>query len=113
MYKLQGTDIPAVIMMLGGGIFTVLLMFARLRFLWWKLHPLGFALSMNWTTEWAWFPIFISWCAKYVILKYGGIKGYRRAMYFFLGLILGDYTIGCILNIIGLFMKERVYVFWH
>lgn len=113
MYKLQGTDVPAVIMMIGGGILTVLLMAARMRFLWWKLHPLGFAMSMNWTTEWAWFPIFMSWCAKSVILKYGGIKGYRRATYFFLGLILGDFTIGCILNIMGLFMKERIYVFWH
>lgn len=113
MYRLQGTDVPAVIMMVGGGVFTVLLMAARMRFLWWKLHPLGFAMSMNWTTEWAWFPIFISWCAKSVILRYSGIKGYRRAMHFFLGLILGDFIIGCILNIIGLFMKERIYVFWH
>ena len=113
MYNLRGPNIPALIMMLGGGVFTIVLMAARMRFLWWKLHPLGFAMSMNWTTEWAWFPIFLSWCAKSVILKYGGIKGYRKAIYFFLGLILGDYTIGCILNIIGLFMKQRIYVFWH
>lgn len=113
MSKLVGTDIPSAIMMLGGAILAILLTVARMRFLWWKLHPFGYAVSMNWTIEWTWFPIFLSWCAKSIILRYGGIKGYRKAIYFFMGLILGDYTIGCILNIIGMIMKERIYVFWH
>jgi hypothetical protein len=113
MSKLVGTDIPYVIMMLGGAILAILLTVARMRFLWWKLHPFGYAVSMNWTIQWTWFPIFLSWCAKSIILRYGGIKEYRKAIYFFMGLILGDYTIGCILNIMGMIMKERIYVFWH
>ncbi|MCH8293569.1 hypothetical protein IH992_21010 [Candidatus Poribacteria bacterium] len=34
----------------------------RFRFLWWTLHPAGFALTgSTWTVGWLWFSIFISW----------------------------------------------------
>jgi len=36
-----------------------------------------------------------------VILKFGGISNHRKATPFFLGVILGDYTMGSIWSIIG------------
>ena len=114
LYRIDPSpDWPDIAMMTGASAFTLLLMFMRTRFLWWKLHPLGYSMAMNWTTEWAWFPIFMGWAAKATILNHGGIRAYRRASFFFYGLILGDFTMGALLNIAGLFYGRRIYVFWH
>ncbi len=41
-----------------------------------------------------WLPVFVSWFAKVLILRYGGLRAYRRALPFFLGLVLGEFTAG-------------------
>ena len=51
------------------------------------LHPLGFPLATAYgdhTT--CFFPLFVAWLAKLIILKAGGLKLYRRGIPFFLGL---------------------------
>ncbi len=81
----------------GGWIFTAigallmgLLTFARYRFLWWPVHPLGFATSTFNIMNWVWFSVFLAWLFKTIILKYGGSLLYRKTRPFFLGLILGQ-----------------------
>ena len=49
-----------------------------------------------------WFPFLVCWSVKWIILKYGGIRGYRAAVPLFLGLVLGDFVLGCIWTILGL-----------
>ena len=63
----------------------------KTRFLWWPLHPGGYVLISGTGMGRLWFTIFLSWLAKATILKIGGVKLYRQAVPFFLGLILGDY----------------------
>jgi hypothetical protein len=53
------------------------------------------------SNPYTWNYSFISWLVKLIILRYGGIKSHRRAIPIFLGLILGDYTVGAIWSIIG------------
>jgi len=86
---------------LGGFVFVVVLSLLRTSFDWWPLHPAGYALALSYAMEYFWLPVFIAWLAKTIIVRYGGVKLYRLASPFFLGLILGDYTIGCIWAIIG------------
>ena len=77
-----------------GGLIEGLLMFAHTRFYWWPLHPLGFVISVGWLTGWVWFSVFLSWLLKLIILKYGGGQLFKAARPFFLGLIIGEASVG-------------------
>ena len=60
-------------------------MVMKIRFLWWPLHPGGYVLVSGTGMSGLWFPIFLSWLAKAIVLKLGGVKLYRQAVPFFLG----------------------------
>jgi len=63
----------------------------RFRFLWWPFHPIGYVMTnLRWILYWIWFSFFIGWLFKAVVMRYGGVSGYRRFMPFFVGLIIGE-----------------------
>jgi len=74
----------------------------RARFVWWPLHPIGMAISQSYAMDVMWLSILISWLLKVVLLRYGGLRMYRFALPFFLGLVLGEGFIGGIWAIVGL-----------
>lgn len=86
----------------GGGIMG-LLMFVRQRLLWWPLHPLGFVISTTWMAQFVWFSVFLAWLIKSVVLKFGGPRLYRVSRPFFLGLILGHFTVAGVWLIVDCF----------
>ena len=94
-----------------GALFVFINTALRLRFLWWSLHPLAYPIAGYAAFRHLWFPFFISWLLKLAILKHGSIQTYRRTFPFFLGLVLGDFTIGSIWGIIGLITGEPTYAF--
>ena len=67
-----------------------LLSFAHLRFVGWPLHPVGLAISQINTVWWDWLSLFAAWLIKGSMLRFWGLKGYRRALPFFIGLIVGS-----------------------
>ena len=71
----------------------------RSQFSWWPLHPVGFV-TANGLGELA-MSIMIAWVCKTLVLRYGGGKLYQRARLLFLGVILGEATIGMIWIILG------------
>jgi len=75
-----------------GGLVMLFLMAMRQKFLWWPFHPVGFLLGATWFMQHLWFSVFLSWLIKSFILKYGGHKVYEKSKFFFLGLILGQFT---------------------
>jgi hypothetical protein len=75
-----------------GAAVTVLLTFLRTTLAWFPLHPLGYALASSWTMIVFWFSALVSWAIKALVLRYGGMRLYRQARPFFLGLILGEFT---------------------
>jgi hypothetical protein len=83
-------DLRAPIHFSAGLLFTFFLYTMRARFPWWPFHPLGFALGASWPAIVYWFALFMGWLAKWIILRYGGMKGYQMARPFFLGLIMGE-----------------------
>jgi len=71
--------------------FTLFLYTMRTRFAWWPFHPLGYAMGAAWPAIVYWFSMFLAWLVKLFMLRYGGIRLYRKARVFFLGLILGEF----------------------
>lgn len=76
-----------------GLVVVSLLTLMRTQFVWWPLHPIGYAVGNTDTMTWIWFAMFLGWLFKMLILRYGGIRIYRQALPFFIGLVLGDYAI--------------------
>ena len=113
LYYMPGQDTAATAFMGGGFTLVLILTLLRRRLLWWTLHPVAYPLASSWTMSWMWFPIFISWLAKRLLLRHGGIAAYRKATPFFFGLILGEYFIGGIWNIYGVLAHRYIYTFWH
>jgi len=108
----RSTDMPASVFMGIGFLFTLFLLWMKRCFLWWPFHPLGYAVTQgDWAITYIWFPVFISWLLKSIILKYGGIRTHRKAMPIFLGLILGDFTMGATWGLIGLATGVPTYPF--
>jgi len=90
-----------------GFLFTLFLSFLRLRYLWWPFHPIGYAVGFSRRTiEWMWFSIFLGWLLKLIITRIGGLKGYRRFLPFFLGMILGEFFMGVVFGALGVLFPE-------
>ena len=105
-------DGPALAFMAGGFGLTAVLMFLRTRFLWWPLHPLGYVTADSWGMFNLWSCIFVAWGIKSIILRYGGLGSYRRAVPFFLGVALGDYIVGFIWSILSILTNTPLYSFF-
>lgn len=78
----------------------------------WPFHALGFAISGGWSMMWVWLSLFVAWILKSVILRYGGLRGYRAGLPFFFGVILGDFLIGGIWTLLGLLFDIPIYSLW-
>ncbi len=74
--------------------FGVVLFLTKMRamFAGFLLQPIAYALAPTWTMYVLWFPILVIWLVKSLMLRYGGQTIYRKAMPFFLGLIVGEFS---------------------
>jgi len=63
-----------------GFVVTMLLSFARMRFIWWPIHPIGYLFSggmyITWTGAWSCF--LVAWITKWLTLRIGGSKAYEE-----------------------------------
>jgi hypothetical protein len=102
-------DLPAL-GSVGLGTLTVLfLSLMRLWFVWWPFHPIGYAVGFTFIMDLVWMPMFVSWALKTLTLSVGGIRTYRAAMPFFVGLLLGDYVIACLWSLAGTILDVPMY----
>ena len=94
---------PGAIVAYGVGFVVVLLLTSlRVRFLGWPFHPVGYVVSGSFGLFRLWLPIFVTWLIKSLLLRYGGLKAYRKGLPFFIGLILGEFLAGFLRTIIDL-----------
>ncbi len=95
----------------GAGLALTLLS-ARARWFWFPLHPVGYAVSGWWAINLFWFPLLIATVLKGAILRWGGLRIYRRTLPFFMGLILGEFVVGAGWQVAGALLNMNTYAFW-
>jgi hypothetical protein len=109
----KDADLSPVLPMSIGFAFSTFLSIMRMRFIWWVFHPIGYIVAnLRWAMRNFWICMLISSTAKWLILKYGGPKMYRKAADICMGLILGDFVIGGLWNVIGIVFNTPTYSFW-
>ena len=111
LYYPSQADYAAITAMGTGFLFSLFLMIMRMRFLFWPFHPAGYAVAASYSVRGFWFSIFISWLAKSIILKSGGLKTHRKSIPFFLGIILGEFTAGSLWSLFGIALEKPMYKF--
>ncbi len=102
-------DRSGVSFMVIGAAFALFLTVMKGQFLWWPFHPIGYGLAVSYAMDYFWFTAFLGWLLKLLTVRYGGIRGYRQALPFFMGLILGDYVTASIWGLIGWSMGVTTY----
>lgn len=113
LYNPGETNISGMFYTFGGFMFALSLLLLRWRFIQFPLHPVGYVVSSWWTFTGLWFPLLISWTVKRILLSTGGVKLYRRAIPFFIGLVIGDVIVASVISILGLFLNFQVrYLSW-
>ena len=75
-------------------------------------HPAGYALGMSFGLDYIWMPVFISWALKSFILRTWGLRGYRRAIPFFAGLVLGEFVVGGLWSFARGVLGVQTYTFY-
>ncbi|MCY3743188.1 MAG: hypothetical protein OXH00_19395 [Candidatus Poribacteria bacterium] len=96
-----------------GLLFALFLMLMRMKFFWFPFHPAAYAaVCGSWAVNYIWFTLLVAWGLKLILLKYGGRNAHRKAMPFFLGLILGQFTVGSLWTILGMLFNIPTYGIW-
>lgn len=97
----------------GAGVAGILL-FCRRNFVGFPLHPIGYAVATAYGSL-VWWSFFLVWILKWMILKAGGLRLYRRAVPAFLGFTLGHFFVaGAVWGLLGALWPDagRVYAVW-
>jgi hypothetical protein len=81
--------------LLAGALTMILLLSARRR-LFWLPHPIGLIMFVNPLMRGFWGSIFIGWCFKVLVSKYGSKDTYRRLRCLFIGLIVGEVLVAAV-----------------
>jgi hypothetical protein len=109
LHNPQGPDKSGILALAIGFAVTTALILLRAQFVWWPLHPVGYAIANTDTMTSTWLPFFLAWLFKSLSLRYGGARFYRLARPFFLGLIAGDLVGGGFFTALGAFTGINVY----
>lgn len=72
-----------------GALVVGVMTFCQYRFTWWPIHPIGYTLVPFHSTRTAILSVFLTWMAKVIILRVGGISLYRRGIPLLIGVIVG------------------------
>jgi hypothetical protein len=85
-----------------GAVVVLSLGMMRTRFIDWPFHPAGYLISGSFGLFRLWVPLFAAWAFKALVLRYGGLRGYRAALPFFIGLVLGEFGAGFVRTLLDL-----------
>jgi len=93
----------------GAAVF-VFIAVMRLQFLWWPFHPVGYVLGLGLMAGEGigGLPFVVAWLAKALVLRYGGLRLYRRTLPIVIGLIVGDVLNRSLWDVISLVTRGHL-----
>lgn len=84
----------------------------REKLIWWPFHPAGCPLGAGFAIDDYWFTRVLASALKWVVLKHGGARRYRRSIPFFLGLVLREHFVACGWALPGILIGRSMYEVW-
>ena len=110
LFTNPGKPNPGGMIATGAGAAAALLIGAmRLRFGWWPLHPVGYMLAnLSWGMNRHYLQFFLGWAAKSSVLRWGGLRLYRRTMPIAIGVILGDQVNSALWAVLSVVLKRWI-----
>ena len=81
---------------IGGGVMAILTAM-QYRFPGFPLHPVGFPIATTHHVNVGFFPVFLAWLIKTVLLHVGGVEAYQKSRPIFIGIIAG-YSLAVMLS---------------
>lgn len=101
-----GPDHPRTYAMLAGALVAGVLSVLRTYYLRFPLHPLGYAMAAAYSSQ-IWAGFFAVWLIKGAILRFGGVRMYKRLTPMFIGLALGHFfTMGIAWAAVGSYFGQ-------
>ncbi len=88
----QPPNITAILFVVIGFAVVMLLDTIRFQAPGFPLHPMGFALAMNFGLDYFWFGLLIVYIIKLLVERYQGLKGHHMLHQIALGIILAEYS---------------------
>jgi hypothetical protein len=88
---------------IAGAIIMMVLVVCYHRFYWWPIHPIGYLTAYSSAMRILWFSFFAGWLFNALCMRYGGVALFKKLRFLFIGLIVGDFLMGGIWAVIGLF----------
>ena len=72
---------------------------ARYYFSWWPISPIGFVVAAGGPARHAFFPVFLSWLLKTILIRIGGVRLYHAVQPLMIGIIVG-YVLGAAIAVL-------------
>ena len=79
---------------------------ARYYFSWWPISPIGFVVAAGGPARNAFFPVFLAWLLKTILIRIGGVRLYHAAQPLMIGIMVG-YVLGSAIAILADFWYFR------
>ena len=112
--SLRSPQPPTPFLALGlvcGGAVMLVLSWLHLNFLWWRVSPIGFIMAGTWgLNDRLWTNALLAWLTVSLLVRFGGLRLYRRARPVFLGMALGYCVIMAVRSIIDVPLGLRMFL---
>lgn len=79
---------------------------ARYYFSWWPISPIGFVVAAGGPARNAFFPVFLAWLLKTILIRTGGVRLYQAVQPLMIGIMVG-YVLGAAIAILADFWYFR------
>ncbi len=87
-----GPNLIGMSMVFVGFAVVTVLDVVRFRFPAFPLHPVGYALSLNFGVDYYWFGLLIALIVKVLVQRYYGLRGYRQLRNIAFGVLIAEYA---------------------